>query len=85
MEALPASPALRAAFDAAALRDLQATGGDDYELCFTAPASARADLERSDGAPATRIGCIVEGQGVHARDAAGERWGSRRAGYQHFA
>ena len=85
VEALPASPALRAAFDAAALRDLQATGGDDYELCFTAPASARADLERSDGAPATRIGCIVEGQGVHARDAAGERWGSRRAGYQHFA
>ena len=85
VEALPASPALRAVFDAAALRDLQATGGDDYELCFTAPASARGDLERSEGAPATRIGCIVAGQGVHARDAAGERWISRRAGYQHFA
>src|SRR5690606_28470696 len=36
LEALPVSPMLAAVFDAAQRRTLQCTGGDDYELCFTA-------------------------------------------------
>ena len=37
VDALPASEALRSMFEGDARRHVQATGGDDYELCFTAP------------------------------------------------
>jgi thiamine-monophosphate kinase len=38
-----------------------AKGGDDYELCFTAPTSKRIALESLSTAllPLTRIGCIT--------------------------
>ena len=84
VDALPASPSLCAAFEAAALRDLQATGGDDYELCFTAPAARRGDIERLDAVPVTRIGRIVAGNGVHVRAGDDHAWRPSRAGYQHF-
>jgi len=87
VQALPASDALRDAFDEDTRRALQAGGGDDYELCFTAPAGAR---ERIAGlAPAhdlcfTRIGRIVAGAGVQALDADGQPWQPARRGYDHF-
>lgn len=87
-DALPASPALAALFDRAARRGLQLAGGDDYELCFTAPEShvdaLLADLARS-GCAATRIGRIVMGAGVHVHDANGKVIDTPRAGWQHFA
>ena len=81
--ALPASAALRAAFDADVRRTLQATGGDDYELCFTAPIVRRValeDLSRGLAVPLARVGRIVPGTGVAC---AGLPQGS--VGYQHFA
>lgn len=84
VDALPASPALRVAFDAASLRELQATGGDDYELCFTAPAANRGDIQRLAAAPVSRIGRIVADMGVQARDADGTAWRPQRSGYRHF-
>ncbi|HTL14387.1 MAG TPA: AIR synthase-related protein, partial [Thermomonas sp.] len=87
IDALPASEALRAAFDGDARRALQAAGGDDYELCFTAPAAARGAVEAAAAAASTRvtrIGRIVAAPGVQARDAAGAPWRAGRAGYQHF-
>jgi thiamine-monophosphate kinase len=42
-------------------------GGDDYELCFTAPANAResiAELTDMLGIPLTRIGQVKRGKGV---------------------
>jgi thiamine-monophosphate kinase len=42
-------------------------GGDDYELCFTAPANAResiTDLTSVLGIPLTRIGQVKRGKGV---------------------
>src|SRR5690606_21735958 len=44
LDMLPASDALRDAFDAKARRVLQATGGDDYELCFTVAPGQRSDV-----------------------------------------
>ncbi len=86
-ELLPASPALLAVFDARARAMLQLAGGDDYELCFTAPADRAAellnDLARS-GCGATRIGRIVAGAGVRARDAAGDEVRVGRSGWEHF-
>lgn len=88
LAALPASPALRHAFDEATHRVLQATGGDDYELCFTAPESTRNDLEsiaREAGVDVARIGRIVARHGVVALDAEGHPWTLSRGGFAHFA
>ena len=85
LESLPASPALRQAVAGDALRQLQAGGGDDYELCFTAPVAARdAVLQRAADVGVARVGRIVEGRGVVALDADGAAWRPPRAGYQHF-
>lgn len=81
--ALPASGALQAAFGADARRVLQASGGDDYELCFTAPASRREAVQALAARlalPLSRIGRVVEGRNV-----ACDGIGQAAAGYQHFA
>lgn len=88
VDALPVSAALgEVAPDPDTRRALQASGGDDYELCFTAPVAQRdaiaaAALDAS--ASVTRIGRIVEGQGVLAT-ADGAPWTPVRAGWDHFA
>ena len=87
LDALPATPMLKAAFDADQRLRLQASGGDDYELCFTAPPSARAaiaTIATSTITPLTRIGRIVAGEGVRALVADGAFWQSPRVGYEHF-
>ncbi len=87
VDALPVSDALGAAApDPQTRRALQASGGDDYEICFTAPAAQRAAIEaaaRDTDVPVTRIGRIVEGQGVVAT-ANGAPWTPVRAGWDHF-
>ncbi|HJT97983.1 MAG TPA: thiamine-phosphate kinase, partial [Rhodanobacteraceae bacterium] len=85
---LPASPALLQAFDAPARLALQASGGDDYELAFTLSADAEAavlsDLARV-GSGATRIGRVVEGDGVRLVDEKGSEIALDRRGWDHFA
>lgn len=85
---LPASPALIATHPADDTRHrLQATGGDDYELCFTASASRRKRIAalHADGTKATRIGRIVSGEAVRALQADGNAWRPPRNGFEHFA
>ncbi|MGY3265942.1 thiamine-phosphate kinase [Lysobacter sp. HA35] len=87
VDALPASGQLRAAFGGDDLRRLQASGGDDYELCFTAPASARMDIESIAGdasVSVTRIGTVDSGRGVIAIGDAGDPWSPTRTGFDHF-
>ena len=82
---LPASPALQS-LDTSTRARLQATGGDDYELCFTAPPSASAllvSLAEQLGTSLARIGRIVDGSAVRAvQDGAVVVF--HRAGYDHF-
>lgn len=88
VDALPVSEALRAAFDEATRTAMQASGGDDYELCFTAPGAARASIESLSSQldlRITRIGRMVAGEGVQALRADGRPWSSARRGYDHFA
>ena len=86
---LPASPALRAAYADDELRAaLQAAGGDDYELCFSASTAAREAVARAleqAGTTGTRIGRITDGDGVRALAADGSPWRPFRGGYVHFA
>jgi len=88
LDALPASDALRATFDAEQRHALQATGGDDYELCFTASPEARdaiAHIASDTGTPMARIGRIVEGSGVRLLFNDGREWQPSKSGYVHFA
>lgn len=62
-------------------------GGDDYELCFTAPKSKRGKilmLSRELGIPLTRIGRIGEGEGLVVLDAEGKLLTLETKGYDHF-
>ncbi|HQX92728.1 MAG TPA: AIR synthase-related protein, partial [Thermomonas sp.] len=82
-QALPSSEALRQAFDTATRLALQASGGDDYELCFTAPAAQRAvlhALSQTLNLPLAKIGEIVAGADVRCEGAS-----VTAGGYQHFA
>lgn len=78
VDKLPLSRALREHCGDAA-SDLALTGGDDYELCFTADAEAVADIEGI-----TAIGRIVEGSDLVCRRG-GEIIEIDDSGYRHFA
>ncbi len=86
-DALPASPALRAlAADSEQHRRWQASGGDDYELCFTAPAAQRGRIDalaEELGLPLCRVGRVFAGAGISAL-AEGRVWQPGRTGYTHF-
>lgn len=88
IDAVPVSDVLHAAVpDADARRAMQASGGDDYELCFTAPRAVRGAISAAAldvGVRVARIGRIVEGAGVVA-SVAGRPWTPSRAGWDHFA
>lgn len=86
LEALPADRRL----------ELALSGGEDYEILFTAPATVRERLEawgarglagRSGaGRPVlTRIGEVMTGSGVVRVGAGGERTPVRGGGFDHFA
>ena len=86
LESLPTLPWMAENRDR--LADSIAAGGDDYELCFTAPSSARAELQglaEELDCTLTRIGRIVAGQGSRLLDAAGQPVTLQRGGFDHFA
>jgi thiamine-monophosphate kinase len=63
-------------------------GGDDYELCFTAPADKRdavvAAGERA-GVAVTRVGAITHEPGLSLLAADGAPLTFEHTGYDHFA
>ena len=85
--ALPVSEALVGAVGAEKAREHALLGGEDYELLFTVPlaklAAITSAIARGLG-PVTRIGSLVQGQGVRisARGGVMQFSGS---GYDHFA
>ena len=86
VDALPAGPAL-ARQPRALRRRFTAAGGDDYELCFTAPA-ARRDAVLAAGAacgtPVTRVGRIVPEAGLRFVDGDGAPLALDVRGWDHF-
>jgi thiamine-monophosphate kinase len=68
--------------------ELVLAGGDDYELVFTAPASARQAVQAAATAcatPVTRIGAIEAGSGLRLVHADGTPLQRRYASFDHFA
>jgi thiamine-monophosphate kinase len=63
-------------------------GGDDYELCFTAPVAQRhaiAAIAQTMALPLTRIGTITSGAGLVIRDEGGNTLPSLPDAWDHFA
>lgn len=86
--ALPCSPALAARFEGESRWRLQLAGGDDYELCFTAPPAANAAVAAAlagAGTPATVIGRVRAAPGLRAIAPDGRDFAPPRGGYEHFA
>jgi thiamine-monophosphate kinase len=85
---LPISPAARAAIATDPQRIMDVLGGgDDYELLFTAPASAEPEiavLVKEVGVPITKIGRIEAGAGVTVLDWQGTVMTVKATGYRHF-
>lgn len=85
--ALPCSAGLRPLRHDAAVARAIATGGDDYELCFTAPSRCRGQLEALAARialPLSRVGRMEEGSGVIVRDERGQPMAFGKAGFDHF-
>lgn len=83
---LPLSEALASRGRGRAL-PLALGGGDDYELCFTAPVqqlSAVRDMARRTGTRCTRIGEIVAEPGVDCVDENNATLALKQVGYEHF-
>lgn len=86
-ERLPVSATLASRIDDPVVRDAIVAGGDDYELCFTAPASARAAIEAAGlgaGAVVSRVGEVIAGDALELVDSAGASLPLSRRGFDHF-
>jgi thiamine-monophosphate kinase len=86
LDALPAGPVLaRQPIDLS--RRFTAAGGDDYELCFTAPSSQRDAILAAGAACATavtRVGSIDPAPGLRLVDGAGAPLSLDLKGWDHF-
>lgn len=86
LDALPYGPML-AQQEHALRRSFALAGGDDYELCFTAPAMERAAVlaaGSSTATPVTRIGLIERASGLRLVDAAGAPVQLQLSSFDHF-
>ncbi|HEY6094178.1 MAG TPA: thiamine-phosphate kinase [Gallionellaceae bacterium] len=86
--ALPVSDHLRPYLAQALGQRCVLAGGDDYELCFTAPAARHGDIQRIAAQlalPLSRIGRIMAGSGCSLRAADGSAMTIKETGYDHFA
>jgi thiamine-monophosphate kinase len=86
LEKLPASECLLE-LEAEKRWQLQLTGGDDYELCFTIKPEFRSRLEElaeSLAITITVIGSTSSGETIRCFDRAGTLIKTSKAGFQHF-
>jgi thiamine-monophosphate kinase len=87
LAALPVAPALAGLPEAARLECLL-SGGDDYELLFTAPEAARDQVLGAGAAartPVQRIGRIIAGAGLRLLGPDGREQPMDGRSYDHFA
>jgi thiamine-monophosphate kinase len=85
---VPLSPALQRLWGSSADSiERVVTGGDDYEIAFTAPPEQRNPIAAAaarSGVSATEIGHVEAGEGVILRDRAGKEMPIARRGFTHF-
>ena len=87
MTDIPSSPTLKKYLPQSLTINCLLAGGDDYELCFTAPKINRtkiANLAAELTIPLTRIGEICPGKGLIVKDTQGNIMTLETKGYDHF-
>jgi len=80
---VPVEPLVKAAFGDKAL-ELALTGGEDYELLFTAGAEIMEKVKQAAACPVTVIGEITANKGVTVVDGKGKPLKMSKAGWEHF-
>lgn len=87
-ELIPLSPVVRKVLESFPLyKELIWSGGDDYELLFTAPSHAAGDIKKlakSLDLPLTRVGCMTKNQAIVIMDKNGENLLGDKRGFRHF-
>jgi thiamine-monophosphate kinase len=83
VERVPVEPAVKTAFGERAL-ELALSGGEDYELLFTASAEIVDKVKKAASCPVTAIGEITAGKGVTLVDKEGNPFALKKAGWEHF-
>lgn len=86
-QSLPVSPTVSRHLKKPLARQSVLSGGDDYELCFTAPRTSHEKLlgiAAELNLPLTAIGKVVAGQGCIVHDASGSPIKLESSGYDHF-
>lgn len=84
-ERIPTGAFLRAAYPGDAV-EMALSGGEDYELLFTAPEDVVRRAQRETDTPIAIIGDIVDGErGVRVLDASGRPMELHSAGWDHFS
>ena len=81
---IPIHPAVVNSFGNEAVK-LALTGGEDYELIFTAPQKIVNVIKRELACPVTAVGEIVKGKSVEVLDEDGNEFSWQSAGWDHFA
>lgn len=88
MTDIPCSPVIKKYLQQSLVMRCLLAGGDDYELCFTAPKINREKIENLSAElaiPLTRIGEIFSGEGLIVKDAKGSEITLETKGYDHFS
>jgi thiamine-monophosphate kinase len=88
LQYVPCSDIARSRLHDPQIQQMVLAGGDDYELCFTAPARNHAEIAKMAtliGVPLTRIGSITEGPGLTVRGLDNQIIKINKTGFDHFA
>ena len=81
---IPVEPLLKTAFGQRAL-ELALTGGEDYELLFTATAEIIEKVKQAAACPVTAIGEVTAGKEITVVDQQGKPLKISQAGWEHFS
>jgi len=88
LQYVPCSDIVRSRLHDPQIQQMVLAGGDDYELCFTAPARNHAEIAKMAtliGVPLTRIGNITEWPGLTVRGLDNQTIKINKPGFDHFA
>lgn len=88
LQHVPCSHIARSRLADPLVQQMVLAGGDDYELCFTAPARNHAEIAKMAtliGVPLTRIGIITEASGLVVRGLDNQIININKPGFDHFA
>lgn len=87
-EALPTSATLKPHLAHSIARAALLGGGDDYELCFTAPAAKHEEIVRVGRSARVQLSCVgttTRAPGLRLLDAQGATMEIKEHGFDHFA